>query len=151
MTVDLHAPFKERVERALTNPLLSDSVVRATDRLIVARQAAMSAVDGERLRSQVRQMKEHVIRHLPEYLEQLEKNLQANGATVHWARDAAEAAQIVRDIGLQNGVESVVKSKSMATEEIHLNHALEAAGMKVVETDLGEYIIQLVNEPPSHI
>jgi len=111
----------------------------------------MSSVDGELLRTQTRQMKEDVLRNLPAYLEQLESNFKANGITVHWARDGVEAGEIVRGIGLQNGARTVVKAKSMATEEIHLNHVLEQAGLKVVETDLGEYIIQLAGEPPSHI
>ena len=151
MTVNINAPYKERVAQALGDPLLSQAVVHATDGLSAKRVQSMGAVDGERLRSQVRQMKEDVLRHLPDYLEQLEQNLTANGATVHWAEDGAEATRIVREIGLQNGVESVVKAKSMTTEEIHLNHALQEVGMHVVETDLGEYIIQLEDEPPSHI
>jgi L-lactate dehydrogenase complex protein LldF len=70
---------------------------------------------------------------------------------VHWASDGAAACDIVREIAARNGVSKIVKSKSMVTEEIHLNRALAAAGMQVVETDLGEYIIQLAGEPPSHI
>src|SRR5690606_923099 len=70
---------------------------------------------------------------------------------VHWARNAAEANEIVLEIARRTNSQKVVKSKSMATEEIHLNHALEEAGMVAIETDLGEYIIQLANEPPSHI
>ena len=115
------------------------------------RVASMSAVDGQQLRSQVRQMKEYVIRHLPDLLEQLETNLTANGGQVHWARSGDEVNQIVLEIARRANVKKVIKSKSMATEEVHLNHALIAAGMSVVETDLGEYIIQINNEPPSHI
>lgn len=150
-SITFTAPYKTRIKQALADPHLAASVSLATDGLSQKRVQAMGEVEGEVLRGQVRQMKEHVLRHLPDYLEQLERNLTANGAVVHWARDGAEAGRIIREIGLQNGVESVVKSKSMATEEIHLNKALEEVGMKVVETDLGEYIIQLVDEPPSHI
>ena len=149
--INLEAPFKERVASALGDSHLAPAVVRATDRMLLARHKAMTSIDGERLRSQTRQMKEDVLRHLPDYLEQLERNFQANGIIVHWARDGVEAGEIVRGIGLQNGARTVVKAKSMATEEIHLNHVLEQAGLKVVETDLGEYIIQLAGEPPSHI
>jgi L-lactate dehydrogenase complex protein LldF len=151
MTVDYYAPYKKRVEQALGDRHLSIALTRATDRMVNGRIQSMNAVDGQKLRNQVRQMKEHTLRHLPAYLEQLELNLKSNGAIVHWAKDGEEAARIVREIGLQNGVESVVKAKSMATEEIHLNKALEDVGMKVVETDLGEYIIQINNEHPSHI
>ena len=149
--INLEAPFKERVASALGDSHLAPAVVRATDRLLLARHNAMTSIDGERLRAQTRQMKEDVLRHLPDYLEQLESNFKSNGITVHWARDGVEAGEIVRGIGLQNGARTVVKAKSMATEEIHLNQVLEQAGLKVVETDLGEYIIQLAGEPPSHI
>jgi len=149
--INLEAPFAERVATALADKHLAPTIVRATDRFLLARQKAMSSVDGELLRTQTRQMKEDVLRNLPAYLEQLESNFKANGITVHWARDGVEAGEIVRGIGLQNGARTVVKAKSMATEEIHLNHVLEQAGLKVVETDLGEYIIQLAGEPPSHI
>jgi L-lactate dehydrogenase complex protein LldF len=151
MTVDIHAPYKTRVKQALGDRHLGVALTRGTDRLVNGRLQSMTAINGEQLRDQVRQMKEHALRHLPAYLEQLETNLKANGVVVHWAKDGADAARIVSEIGLQNGVESVVKAKSMATEEIHLNHALEEVGMKVVETDLGEYIIQINNETPSHI
>lgn len=151
MTVNINAPYKERIRQALADPNLRVAVSRATDRMTNARIDSMGAVEGQKLRQQVRQMKEHVLRHWPDYLEQLETNLTANGCTVHWAEGTADAQEIVRDIALQNGAELVVKSKSMATEEIHLNQALEKAGLRVVETDLGEYIIQLADEPPSHI
>lgn len=151
MSVDINAPYKTRVKQALSDPHLGVALTRGTDRLVNGRLTSMTAVDGQRVRDEVRQMKEHTLRHLPEYLEQLEQNLIANGVIVHWAKDGVEAARIVREIGLQNSVESVVKSKSMATEEIHLNHALEEVGMTVVETDLGEYIIQINGEIPSHI
>jgi len=149
--IHLEAPFKERVTTALGDKHLAPAVVRATDRLFLARFNAMGSVDGELLRAQTRQMKEDVLRNLPDYLEKLETNLKANGIIVHWARDGVEAGEIVRNIGLQNGARTVVKAKSMATEEIHLNRVLEQAGLAVVETDLGEYILQLAGEPPSHI
>ena len=149
--INLEAPFKDRVATALGDNHLAPAVVRATDRLLLARFKAMGSVDGERLRAQTRQMKEDVLRNLPDYLEKLETNLKANGINVHWARDGVEAGEIVRGIGLQNGARTVVKAKSMATEEIHLNRVLEQAGLAVVETDLGEYILQLAGEPPSHI
>ncbi len=111
----------------------------------------MGAVDGQLLRRQVRQMKEYVLRNLPDLLEQFEANVEANGGHVHWAQDAADANRILLDLARRHAVQKVVKSKSMVTEEICLNDALEGAGVKVVETDLGEYIIQLAGEPPSHI
>lgn len=149
--IDLHASYQERVEAALNNKHLKTALGRATGRMSTQRVNAMSAIDGETLRSQVRQMKEYVLRHWPTLLEQLESNLRANGAQVHWARDAAEANAIMVEIARRANVKKVVKGKSMATEEIHLNQALEKAGIPAIESDLGEYIIQLNGEPPSHI
>jgi L-lactate dehydrogenase complex protein LldF len=149
--IDLYAPYSERVKTALNNPHLKTALNRSTIRLSNQRVASLQAIDGQLLRTQTRQMKEYVMRHLPDLLEQFESNVKANGGQVHWARDAAEANQIVLEIARRTNSQKVVKSKSMATEEIHLNHALEEAGMEAIETDLGEYIIQLAGEPPSHI
>ena len=106
---------------------------------------------GEHMRQQAAEAKRRALRKLPELLETAERNLIANGWGVEWAEDAAEANQLVLDIARRHGVGSVTKSKSMLSEELGVNHALEAAGLRVVETDLGEYIIQLNNETPSHI
>lgn len=150
-TIDLTLPYEARVKSALNNPHLRVALDRATGRMAGQRAAAMNAIDGERLRSQVRQMKEYVLRHLPDLLEQLEANIIANRGHVHWAKEAVDVQRILVDIARKANVQKVVKAKSMATEEVHLNQALQAAGMKVVETDLGEFIIQLAGEPPSHI
>lgn len=150
-TIDLTLPYEVRVQRALNNAHLRVALERATGRMAGQRAAAMNAVDGERLRSQVRQMKEYVLRNLPDLLEQLEANVVANGGHVHWAKEALDVQRILVEIARKANVQKVVKAKSMATEEVHLNQALQAAGMKVVETDLGEFIIQLAGEPPSHI
>src|SRR5262245_28327814 len=88
---------------------------------------------------------------LAEYLEQFERQATKLGATVHWARDAAEHNKIVLDILQRHGVKKLVKSKSMLTEECHLNPFLERHGIEVVDTDLGERIVQLAGQPPSHI
>jgi len=149
--IDLHAPYRTRVERALNNKHLKTALSRSTVRLSNQRVASLAAVEGETLRDQTRQMKEYTLRHLPDLLEQFEENVRANGGHVHWARDAAEANPVILDLARHANAEKVVKSKSMATEEIHLNHTREEAGITVAETDLGEYIIQLANAPPSHI
>jgi L-lactate dehydrogenase complex protein LldF len=106
---------------------------------------------GEALRAAAAAAKRRALRHLPDLLEQAEARLIENGATVLWAEDGAEACQHVIDIARANAVTRVAKSKSMATEEVALNDALIAAGLAVVETDLGEYIIQLNDEHPSHL
>ncbi|MBW7882705.1 MAG: iron-sulfur cluster-binding protein [Caldilineaceae bacterium] len=150
-TIDLTLPYKARVKGALNNKHLRIALDRATGRMAGQRVAAMTAVDSQLLRSQTRQMKEYVMRHLPDLLEQLETNVMANGGQVHWAQEAVDVQRVIVEIARKANVQKVVKSKSMVSEEIHLNQALQQAGMRVVETDLGEYIIQLAGEPPSHI
>ncbi len=114
------------------------------------RQAA-SIPEWEKLRQLASEIKTHTLAHLPKYLEQFEKMATALGAHVHWAADAAEHNAIVLKILKDHGASRIVKSKSMLTEECHLNPHLEANGISVVDTDLGEWIVQLRNEPPSHI
>ncbi|HEX7296395.1 MAG TPA: lactate utilization protein B, partial [Pyrinomonadaceae bacterium] len=115
------------------------------------REAAAGLSNWEDLRSQARAIKDQTLGNLDKYLEQFVSNAEARGVEFHWAPTAADANRIILTITEQSGARTVVKSKSMTTEETHLNHALEAAGLQVVETDLGEYIIQLAHETPSHI
>ena len=112
---------------------------------------AQSLPEWERLRELAAQIKAHTLANLPDYLEQFERNARALGATVHWATDANEHNEIVHRILETHNVERLVKSKSMLTEECHLNPYLEQRGIEVVDTDLGEWIVQLRKEPPSHI
>jgi L-lactate dehydrogenase complex protein LldF len=116
------------------------------------RNAAFSELpDGETLRDRARAIKEEAIGNLAENLMALEKSVELLGGRVHWARDGEEACAIILELAKRNDVRRVVKSKSMVTEEIELNEALEEAGIEAVETDLGEYIVQLAREKPSHI
>lgn len=117
----------------------------------LAAMTAYGAEHGESMRQQAAEAKRRALRNLPDVLETAEKNLKANGFNVLWAIDAGEANQHVLDIIQQHNAKTVTKSKSMLSEELALNDALEAHDIRVVETDLGEYIIQLNNEPPSHI
>ncbi len=151
MIVDPSAPYATRVRQALSDGGLRTALDRATARLGRQRVRAMAAVDGPRLRDAARAARERAITQLPNLLEQLERKLLGNGCEVHWAADAEEASDVICSIARGTGARLAVKSKSMVTEEIGLNGALERAGVQVVETDLGEYIIQLANEPPSHI
>jgi L-lactate dehydrogenase complex protein LldF len=114
-------------------------------------KAARSLPEWETLRQLASQIKAHTLAQLPDYLEQFEREATKAGAVVHWARDAEEHNQIVLGILQKHSVQKVVKSKSMLTEECHLNPFLEARGIEVVDTDLGEWIVQLRQEPPSHI
>ncbi len=112
---------------------------------------AHSVPEWEYLRSLASQIKTHTIANLDEYLEQFERNATALGATVHWAADGDEHNEIVLSILRQHETSRIVKSKSMLTEECGLNHFLEENAIEVVDTDLGERIVQLRHEPPSHI
>lgn len=112
---------------------------------------AMSLPEWEELRETADKIKRHVVTHLADYLEQFEANAIKNGVYVHWAKDADEYNKIVFNILQQHGVRKVVKSKSMLTEECGLNDFLEHKGLEVVETDLGERILQLMLKKPGHI
>jgi len=114
-------------------------------------RAARSIPEWEQLRELAAGIKAHTMSRLADYLEQFEQNATRLGAVVHWARDAAEHNQIVHRILSERGVTRVVKSKSMLTEECHLNPYLQKHGIEVVDTDLGERIVQLRDEAPSHI
>ncbi len=113
--------------------------------------AAAATTDWEAQRTLGRAIKEHTIAHLDYYLGQLADNVTGNGGNIFFARDAEEANQYVLGVAKRGNVRTVIKSKSMVSEEMGLNHALEAAGVEAVETDLGEYIIQLAGETPYHI
>lgn len=130
------------------------AVASATRAAYANRQRAMyhhGAAHGEALRSQAARAKRGALRRLPDLLEQAEANMTENGFVVRWAADAAEANRLVVEIATEHEARNAAKSKSMVTEEIGLNHALESAGIRVIETDLGEYIVQLAHETPSHI
>lgn len=114
-------------------------------------RVAATVPEWELLREKASQIKMHTLSKMSEYLQQFEQQAAAHGIQVHWARNGDEHNQIVYEILQRHGVTRVVKSKSMLTEECHLNPFLEARGMEVVDTDLGERIVQLRNEPPSHI
>jgi L-lactate dehydrogenase complex protein LldF len=114
-------------------------------------KAAWLIPEWEQLREAASQIKNNVLSNLHDYLVQFEKNAKQNGITVHWAADAAEHNKIVHSILEANNVSKIVKSKSMLTEECHLNEYLGERGIEVIDTDLGERIVQLANEPPSHI
>jgi L-lactate dehydrogenase complex protein LldF len=107
--------------------------------------------EWEELRSLASAIKEHTLTHLDEYLDQFEANARSNGIHVHWARDAAEHNQIVHGILRDHGATSLIKSKSMLTEECGFRHYMASVGIEVIETDLGERIQQLDNEDPSHV
>ena len=112
---------------------------------------ALGLEEWEQLREKASEIKKHTISHLDEYLEKFASNAEKNGCVVHWAKDADEFNSIVLDILREHNVKKMVKSKSMLTEECEMNPFLEKNGIEVVETDLGERIIQLKGQKPSHI
>lgn len=143
--------FMDNASAAVSNDGLQVRL-RVLNNFIVRRNAAFERLENaEGLRDRARAIKEKVLADLDAYLLQLEERVTELGGKVHWARDGAEACQIVLGLARANQVKRLVKSKSMVTEEIGLNEALEHAGIEAVETDLGEYIVQVAGERPSHI
>jgi L-lactate dehydrogenase complex protein LldF len=147
-----HHEFLTASAQALANSSLQTALSRLGDILGTGNRRGYAALaDSDQLRSYAKHIKEHTLAHLDRYLEQLEAAVQKRGGQVHWARTAAEARSIVVNLARQAHCTRAVKSKSMTSEEIHLNEALQAAGLEVTETDFGEFIIQLTGERPSHI
>lgn len=151
MTVPSRA-FRERIQRAMADPVLQAALDRAIPSFLVSRaQAFASLPDAEAVRDRARAIRAHTMAHLDRYLEQFAREVERHGGKVFWAATAREACDYVVNLARARGISTVAKSKSMVSEEIGLNAALEAAGIRVVETDLGEFIIQLAGERPSHI
>jgi L-lactate dehydrogenase complex protein LldF len=147
-----HHDFLGAVEQALADPPLQAALVRLTGTLLAGNRRGFAALaDSDKLRDYAKQIKEHTLAHLHRYLEQLEASVRRVGGQVNWAADAEEARQIVVGIARRTNCKRAVKSKSMTSEEIHLNPALEAAGIEVTETDFGEFILQVAGERPSHL
>jgi L-lactate dehydrogenase complex protein LldF len=149
--------FRERANRALSDPVLQGALTNATGHFLDGKERVLAELpdlglpDVETLRRRGRAIRERTIANLDRYLARLADEVQAAGGTVHWAKDAAEACRVVVEIASAHGARRIAKSKSMLSEEIGVNEALHRAGAEVVETDLGEWIIQLAGEPPSHI
>ena len=144
--------FPTAARRALGDSQLRRNLGNATQTIRAKRVAVVAELPGwEELREAGRQLKVHTMANLPQYLIELEERVTAQGGVVHWAADANEANQIVTDLVKATGSDEVVKVKSMATQEIGLNEALEAAGIAAFETDLAELIVQLGHDKPSHI
>ncbi|MBJ6124470.1 LutB/LldF family L-lactate oxidation iron-sulfur protein [Microvirga splendida] len=153
MTVHSTSPqFKQNAARALNDDQLQKALGNVKQGFIDKRQMAADKLpEFEALRDSARDIKNHTLEHLDLYLEAYEGKVKASGGHVHFARDAQEARDIILNICRDTGAKTVTKGKSMISEEIGINHHLEANGITPVETDLGEYIIQLRNELPSHI
>ena len=146
------AGFRARSKEVVDNPFLRQSFRGAMDFLMSKRAAQFpDPVELETLRTLGEQIRQYNLGKLPELLVQLESNLVRNGIQVHWAETPEEANQIILGLCKKHSAKLMVKGKSMVSEEIELNHAAEAAGIDALESDMGEYIVQLAHEKPSHI
>ena len=148
--------FKQRASERAIDGSLQGKLKTAKGLFVGGRARAVARFDAEggdfeALRDIGRGIRDEVLDNLDVWLETFEQNATARGATVLWARDGAEISRLVVEIAQRHGVKKAIKSKSMLSEEAGLNEALEAVGVASIETDLGEYIIQLAKEPPSHI
>lgn len=144
--------FAAQASAGLSDRQLRQNLRLATSTIRARRAEAVAELqDWEQLREAGRAIKARALRHLALHLEELERNFTAAGGTLHWARDAAEANAIVTDLVLERAGREVIKAKSMTTEEIELNAALQKAGVEVVETDLAELIVQLADDRSSHL
>jgi len=143
--------YKERISRALASPRLQEALHQFGDAYVVSRSNAFADYDFEQMRAGIAAMKDGVRENREALLAEFTSNAEAAGAKVFFARTADEANAYIADLARKRGVKKVVKSKSMASEETHLNKALAAAGARAVETDLGEWIIQLAGQRPSHM
>ncbi|WP_122587936.1 LutB/LldF family L-lactate oxidation iron-sulfur protein [Pseudomonas viridiflava] len=151
--VEIHQPdFRERAHEALGDPQLRGNFRRAMDSLMTKRAAAFSNPDErEDLRSQGNAIRARALSKLPGLLEQLERNLIRNGVQVHWAETVEEANAIVLSIVEAHEAKQVIKGKSMVSEEMEMNDFLGERGIECLEADMGEYIVQMDHEKPSHI
>ena len=146
--------FDGKVHKTLADANLQLAIYRATARLIDHRKLAVTATalpDYQELRTQANALKRHTIEHLDHYLEEFEANVAAHGGKVMYCQDATEVADFVLGLAKERAAQLIVKSKSMTTEEIDLNERLEHHNLESVETDLGEYILQLAHQRPYHI
>ena len=144
--------FKARAGGKLADRKLQAALRKLQNNFVKGRAERVLELDNfEEIRTAAAAIRDRALNNLDAWLEEFERNAQARGAVVHWAETAADVNRIVCELAKRYGVRKVVKSKSMVSEECSLNDALEAAGIEVVETDLGEYILQLAHEAPSHI
>jgi iron-sulfur cluster protein len=145
------SPFKKSVEEAISNPKLSQALHLFGDAYLVAREQAFSGLDFESMREELAAIKDKVRINRKKLLVQFINNAKKAGSTVFLARNTQEANEYVIELARKKKAKLIAKSKSMVSEEAHLNKALEAAGIRASETDLGEWIVQLAGQRPSHM
>ena len=143
--------FKDSINKALNNPNLTGALGRFSEAYRISRAKAYEGIDFEAVRTRIAEIKSYAASHFDELADQFTRNAEARGAKVFRTDDPQAVRDYILNLAKENGVKSIVKSKSMASEEIHLNRYLEEAGIEVKETDLGEWIIQLAGQTPSHM
>ena len=143
--------FKHSIDQALHNANLTGALGKFSEAWRVNRAKIYESIDFEELRGRIAERKAYAVDHLKELCDLFQKNAEAKGAKVFRSNDPAKVREYILQVARDNNVRTVVKSKSMASEEIHLNSYLEKAGLQVKETDLGEWIIQLAGQTPSHM
>ena len=144
--------FKARAKDALANPRLQQNLKKLSTKFVSARAVAMQAIDFPATRAELKARRNRALDHLDVWLETFEREAARRGTTVLYAETTRDAARLVADIARKHEVKKVIKTKSMVSEEMRLNAVLGEMGVQSIETDLGEYILQINNnEPPSHI
>ena len=143
--------FKDSINKALNNPNLTGALVRFSEAYRISRAKAYEGIDFEAVRTRIAEIKSYAASHFDELADRFAQNAEARGAKVFRTDDPQKVRDYILNLAKENGVKSIIKSKSMASEEIHLNAYLEKAGIDVQESDLGEWIIQLAHQTPSHM
>ena len=143
--------FRDSIQTALNNPNLTGALGRFSEAYRISRAKAYEGIDFEAVRAKIAERKGYAASHLDELADRFTEQIEARGAKVFRTDDPAKVRDYILNLAQQNGVKTIVKSKSMASEEIHLNKHLEKAGIEVRETDLGEWIVQLAGQTPSHM
>ncbi len=144
--------FKKNAARAVNDEQLREALAKAQDGFVGKRAEVIELLpEFEQLRRQGKTIGDHTLEYLDYYLERYEESVEKHGGKVHWAETSEQACDIIRNICKRVDARTVIKGKSMISEEIALNESLESDGLDVIESDLGEYILQLAKEPPSHI
>lgn len=144
--------YEERVQKGIDDSFMRSAVSRSQYRLKTVRESAQDELgDWEKWRELGEQIRQHTLENLDYYLEQLSDEVEKRGGKVFFAKTAEQATDYIKEVVTKKQAKKIVKTKSMVTEEIGLNDVLVAQGLEVVETDLGEWIIQLDEDRPSHI
>ena len=144
--------FKLRIRQQIEDPIMRKAVANAQERIGANRQKMVDELGHwEEWRDRASQIRDHVLSNLDAYLYQLSEKVTENGGHVYFAKTKEDATRYILQVAQSKNAQKVVKSKSMVTEEIGVNHVLQDAGIQVIETDLGEYILQLDQDPPSHV